>query len=197
MKQYERLVRNVKKVYPYAIEARQYMRTLETELDKIKSPREREKFIASMEKEIVVKYTPILEKMTYTQGKILIKLIDRETSRTPYQLLRDFRGRFTAGFYNAIAKIFKADLKQHYDLPGRGGCHDRADYHPDRCRVAVKAPLCRRTENAGKHRGTFDERTPDASLPEYDDRHAPPCFRAAFFSRLRRRPLTIPEVMPV
>ena len=75
MKQYERLVRNVKKVYPYAIEARQYMRTLETELDKIKSPREREKFIASMEKEIVVKYTPILEKMTYTQGKILIKLI--------------------------------------------------------------------------------------------------------------------------
>lgn len=120
MKQYERLVRNVKKVYPYAIEARQYMRTLETELDKIKSPREREKFIASMEKEIVVKYTPILEKMTYTQGKILIKLIDRETSRTPYQLLRDFRGRFTAGFYNAIAKIFKADLKQHYDLPRAG-----------------------------------------------------------------------------
>ena len=114
MKQYERLVRN------YAIEARQYMRTLETELDKIKSPREREKFIASMEKEIVVKYTPILEKMTYTQGKILIKLIDRETSRTPYQLLRDFRGRFTAGFYNAIAKIFKADLKQHYD-PSQGG----------------------------------------------------------------------------
>ena len=120
MKQYERLVRNAKKVYPYAIEARQYMRTLETELDKIKSPREREKFIASMEKEIVVKYTPILEKMTYTQGKILIKLIDRETSRTPYQLLRDFRGRFTAGFYNAIAKIFKADLKQHYD-PSQGG----------------------------------------------------------------------------
>lgn len=120
MKQYEKLVRNVKKVYPYAVEARQYMRTLEAELDRIKSPREREKFIASMEREIVLKYTPILEKMTYTQGKILIKLIDRETARTPYQLLRDFRGRFTAGFYNAIAKIFKADLKQHYD-PSKGG----------------------------------------------------------------------------
>lgn len=120
MRQYERLVRNVKKVYPYAVEARHYMRKLETELAGITSPRERERFTSSMEREIVVKYTPILEKMTYTQGKILIKLIDRETSRTPYQLLREFRGRFTAGFYNAIAKLFKADLKQHYD-PSQGG----------------------------------------------------------------------------
>lgn len=119
MKQYERLIKNVKKVYPYAVEARQYMRTLETELDLIKSPREREKFISNMEREIVRKYTPILEKMTFAQGKILIKLIDRETSRTPYQILRDFRGRFTAGFYNTIAKIFKADLKQNYD-PSQG-----------------------------------------------------------------------------
>lgn len=119
MKQYERLVKNVKKVYPYAVEARQYMRTLETELDNIKSSRERERFVSNMEKEIVLKYTPVLEKMTFTQGKILIKLIDRETSRTPYQILRDFRGRFTAGFYNTIAKIFKADLKQHYD-PSQG-----------------------------------------------------------------------------
>lgn len=118
-KQYDRLVKNVKKVYPYAVEARQYMRTLETELDNIKSPREREKFVSNMEKEIVRKYTPILERMTFAQGKILIKLIDRETSRTPYQILREFRGRFTAGFYNTIAKIFKADLKQNYD-PSQG-----------------------------------------------------------------------------
>lgn len=119
MKQYERLVRNVKKVYPYAIEARQYMRTLETELDKIKSPREREKFIASMEKEIVVKYTPILEKMTYTQGKILIKLIDRRpvARRTNCSAIS---GTVHGGFLHAIAKIFKADLKQHYD-PSQGG----------------------------------------------------------------------------
>lgn len=119
-KQYDRLVRNVKKVYPYAVEAREYMHTLETELAKIKSPREREKFISNMEKEIVRKYTPVLEKMTFSQGKILIKLIDRETRRTPYQILREFRGKFTAGFYNTIAKIFKADLKQHYD-PLQGG----------------------------------------------------------------------------
>ena len=119
-KEYERLVKNVKKVYPYALEARAYMASLESELESIKSSRKREQFIAGMEKEIVRKYTPVLEKMTFTQGKILIKLIDRETSRTPYQILRQFRGRLTAGFYNTIAKIFKANLNQHYD-PSRGG----------------------------------------------------------------------------
>ena len=93
MKQYQRLVRNVKKVYPYAQEARMYMRQLDTKLDSIKSPLKRERFVASMEREIVRKYTPILEQMTFTQGKILIKLIDRETARTPYQILRQFRGR--------------------------------------------------------------------------------------------------------
>lgn len=116
---YERLIRNVKKVYPYAMEARQYMHQLENKLDEIKSPRERETFVAAMERDIVRKYTPVLESMTFTQGMILIKLIDRETNKTPYQLLRQFRGRFTAGFYNTIAKIFKANLKQHYD-PSEG-----------------------------------------------------------------------------
>ncbi len=118
-RQYYRLVNNVKKVYPYAMEARQYMQELEDTLAKTKSSREREKFISQMEREIVRKYTPILEKMTFTQGKILIKLIDRETQRSPYQILRQFRGRMTAGFYNAIAKVFKADLNQHYD-PSHG-----------------------------------------------------------------------------
>ena len=93
---YMRLVRNVKKVYPYALEARQYMQQLDTQLDSIKSPLKRERFVASMEREIVRKYTPILEHMTFSQGKILIKLIDRETARTPYQILRQFRGRLTA-----------------------------------------------------------------------------------------------------
>lgn len=114
-KAYERLIRNVKKVYPYAIEARQYMHNLEEQLARIDSPRERDKFTSQMEREIARKYTPVLENMSFTQGKILIKLIDRETERTPYAILRQFRGRFTAGFYNTIAKIFKANLKEHYD----------------------------------------------------------------------------------
>ena len=57
--------------------------------------------------------------MTFTQGKILLRLIDRETQRTSYELLEEFRGRFSAKFWNMIAKIFKADLKQRYD-PTKG-----------------------------------------------------------------------------
>ena len=119
MRQYQRLVKNVKKVYPIAQEAKEYLNELEATLASLKTKREREAFTSQMEKEILKKYTPVLEKMTYSQGKILIKLIDRETDKTPYTLLREFRGRLTAGFYNSIAKIFKADLKSGYD-PTKG-----------------------------------------------------------------------------
>lgn len=118
MRQYERLVRNVKKVYPYAQDARRYMEILETELVKLETQKERDQFTKQMEKELVKKYTPILENMTYSQGKILIKLIDRETSRTSYEIIQEFRGNFSATFWNMIAKVFKADLKQGYDKDG-------------------------------------------------------------------------------
>ena len=118
MRQYQRLVRNVKKVYPLAQEAKEYMRSLEDELATMKTAREREVFTRKMEKEIVRKYTPVLKEMTFSQGKILIKLIDRETDKTAHGILTEFRGRLTAGFWNSIAKIFKADLKAGYDPDG-------------------------------------------------------------------------------
>ena len=71
--------------------------------------------LKELEKELVERYTPILEKMTYSQGKILIRLIDRETERTSYELLEEFRGKFAAKFWNTIARIFRANLKQEYD----------------------------------------------------------------------------------
>ncbi len=115
MRQYAKLVRNVKLVYPYAKEANEYMRKLETELLKLNTKKERDKFTKAMEKEIVKKYTPILKKMTFSQGKILIKLIDRETQRTSYSILKEFRGGLAAGFWNTIARIFKANLKDTYN----------------------------------------------------------------------------------
>lgn len=118
LRRYERLVRNVKKVYPYAKEASEYMNTMEADLAKLKTAREREKYARKLEKEIVKKYTPVLKQMTISQGKILIKLIDRETDRTAHGILKEFRGNLTAGFWNGIAKIFKADLKQEYDKDG-------------------------------------------------------------------------------
>lgn len=118
MRQYQRLVRNVKKVYPIAKQARMYFDTLNVRLDEARNDRERERITKAMEKQIVARYTPILKEMTYSQGKVLIKLIDRETDRTSYQLLRDFRGKFSAGFWNTVARMFKANLKTGYDAEG-------------------------------------------------------------------------------
>lgn len=118
MRRYARLVHNVKKVYPYAQDAAAYLDTLDTQLSLIDNPKAQKKFVNQMEKKIVKRYTPILEKMTYSQGKVLIKLIDRQTQRTSYQLLRDFRGGFSAGFWQTVARMFKANLKDQYDKDG-------------------------------------------------------------------------------
>lgn len=119
IKKQRRLIRNVKAVYPYAIDARNYFNALTQQLDTVTSKKERERITKNLEKEIVARYTPVLEKMTYSQGKILIRLIDRETQRTSYELLEEFRGKFAAKFWNTIARIFRANLKQQYD-PSQG-----------------------------------------------------------------------------
>lgn len=119
IRRHKRLIRNVKAVYPYAVDARNYFRELNDTLATVTDKRLRNKITKAYEDEIVERYTPVLEKMTFTQGKILLRLIDRETQRTSYELLEEFRGRFSAKFWNMIAKIFKADLKQRYD-PTKG-----------------------------------------------------------------------------
>ncbi len=115
IRRHRRLIRNVKAVYPYAIDARNYFNSLTAQLDTVTTKKERERITKNLEKEIVERYTPVLEKMTYSQGKILIRLIDRETERTSYELLEEFRGKFAAKFWNTIARIFRANLKQEYD----------------------------------------------------------------------------------
>ena len=119
IRRHRRLINNVKAVYPYAVDARNYFRELNDTLAKVSDKRLRNKITKSYEDEIVERYTPVLEKMSFTQGKILLRLIDRETQRTSYELLEEFRGRFSAKFWNMIAKIFRADLKQRYD-PTKG-----------------------------------------------------------------------------
>ncbi len=115
IKRHRKLIRNVKAVYPYAVDARRYFQELTTQLDTVTNKKERDRITRNLEREIVKRYTPILEKMTYSQGKILIRLIDRETERTSYQILEEFRGKFAAKFWNTIARIFRANLKQEYD----------------------------------------------------------------------------------
>ncbi len=118
LRRYGRMVENLKAVYPIAIEARETLRVMEERLAEIPSRRDQEAFVKEMEKFLKRKYTPVLRKMTYSQGKILIKLIDRETNRTSYDLLKELRGSFSAVFWQGVARIFGANLKESYDKDG-------------------------------------------------------------------------------
>lgn len=113
-----RLIRNVKAVYPYAKEAGRLHREIEENLKKLGNKRAQERYLQRMEDEIIEKYTPILYKMSFSQGKILIKLIDRETEQTSYTILRDMRGGFSAFFWQSTARLFGANLKEDYDKDG-------------------------------------------------------------------------------
>ncbi|MCD8073092.1 MAG: DUF4294 domain-containing protein [Alistipes sp.] len=117
-RRHERLIRNVKLVYPIAREARRRLEQMEEEMLTFASQKEQRAYMKRMEKEIKEEYEPVLRKMTLSQGKILIKLIDRETSNTSYELVRELRGGFRAVFWQGIARIFGANLKEGYDKEG-------------------------------------------------------------------------------
>jgi hypothetical protein len=71
-----------------------------------------------VEKDVFAEYEDDMRQMTMTQGRLLIKLIDRETQNTSYELIRDYRGKFSAAFWQSIARIFGTNLKEEYDPYG-------------------------------------------------------------------------------
>ncbi len=118
LRRYERLIYNLKKVYPIAKLARQKLAQAETDMAHIHSRKAQNEYIKRMEKELKQEYTPVLKKMTYAQGKILIKLIDRETDHTTYELIKQFKGSFSAFMWQGVARLFTANLKTEYDPKG-------------------------------------------------------------------------------
>ncbi len=115
---YWRNVRDVKKTLPIAREVRgiiietyEYLLTLPDE-------KLREEHLAAVEKGMLAQYTPQMKKLTFSQGKMLIKLVDRECDQTGYELIRTFMGSFKASFYQAFAALFGASLKRDYDPDG-------------------------------------------------------------------------------
>jgi len=116
---YNRLVRDVKRTLPYAkmiyetlIETYEYMETLPTD-------KARQKHLKRMEKDLFAQYKPELRRLTFSQGKLLIKLIDRECNQSSYNLLKAYLGSFRAGFWNIFAGMFGASLKAEYDPKGK------------------------------------------------------------------------------
>lgn len=117
-KQFTRLIQRIKKVYPYAKKANELLLKYEPVYSALNSDREKRKLMKKVEDELWIEYKDDLKRMTITDGRILIKLIDRETGRTSYSIIRDFRGGFAAAFWQGIAKLFKNNLKDEYDPYG-------------------------------------------------------------------------------
>lgn len=112
---YQRLVYNLKRVYPYAILVRAKLGDVNAHLEKIPEDVNRRRYLRDIEKEVFAEYEDDIREMTITQGRLLIKLIDRETQNTSYELIRQYRGTFSATFWQAIARIFGTNLKESYD----------------------------------------------------------------------------------
>ncbi|MCX7744200.1 MAG: DUF4294 domain-containing protein [Flavobacteriales bacterium] len=113
-RKYDRLVRHVKKVYPFAKLAGERMKAYALTLESL-SKKERKNLVRSFEEEIKKTHGQDLKKLTPGQGRILLKLIDRETGNTPYELIEELRGSFAAIFWNITASFFDFDLKEGFD----------------------------------------------------------------------------------
>lgn len=118
LRRYRRLVDAVKKVYPIAQIAKAKMADMEEELCRLPTKKAQKAYIKQVYHEIKDEYTPVLKHMTRTQGRVLLKLIDRETEYTAYEVLKEFRGGFVAGFWQGISRIFGQNLKSEYDKDG-------------------------------------------------------------------------------
>jgi hypothetical protein len=115
---YQRLIYNLKKVYPYSRVVRAKLGAINAELEKIPYERDRKKYLRKVEKDVFGEYEDDVRDMTITQGRLLIKLIDRETLNTSYDLIRQYRGTLSAAFWQSIARIFGTNLKEEYDPYG-------------------------------------------------------------------------------
>ena len=117
-KAYSRLVRNVKKVLPIAKECNQIIIETYEYLQTLPDKRAKDEHMKLVEKDIYHSYKPRMKKLTYSQGKLLIKLIYRESNSSGYELIQAFLGPVRAGFYQAFAWAFGASLKKEYDPEG-------------------------------------------------------------------------------
>ena len=119
LKKYYRLVYNFNKVYPYALLARDLTVQVDNHIaaNELRR-RKKEKYINQMQKELFNVYEQPLKNMSISQGRLLIKLIDREIGKSSFKIIKDYKSGITAGFWQGIAKIFGNDLKSRYDPEG-------------------------------------------------------------------------------
>lgn len=123
--QYNRLVYNVKKVLPIAKECHDIIIETYEYLQTLPDKKARDEHLKLVEEDIKRTYTPRMKKLTYSQGKLLIKLVDRECNSTSYGLIQAILGPVKAGFYQAFAWLYGASLKKQYDPKGKDRLTER------------------------------------------------------------------------
>jgi len=114
-KKYFILKRRVLKVYPYALLAKDKLGTIQLGLDTIPKRRHKKRYTKEVAKWVKEEYSEKLKNLTMSEGKILVKLIYRETKTTSYQIVKSYRGRFNAFFWQTMAKFWDNNLKTEYD----------------------------------------------------------------------------------
>ena len=112
---YWRTVRDVKKALPLSKIVGREMAETNKILYGLPDDKARKAYLSEFEKRLFADYEPILRQMTTSQGRILIKLIDRECQQSSYDIIRIYKGGFAAFFWQGVARLFKADLKAEYD----------------------------------------------------------------------------------
>jgi len=115
---YMRLVTNVKKTLPIAKEVRQMLIETAEYLETLPDKKSKEEHMKRVEQSVYREYKPRMKKLTFSQGKLLIKLINRECNSTSYEAIQAFMGPLRAGFWQAFAWAFGASLKKEYDPEG-------------------------------------------------------------------------------
>lgn len=113
-KNYYKLIRDIKKTLPLAKEIRRAIIETYEYMEKLPDEKARQQHIKLVEKGLKKQYTPKMKKLTFSQGKLLIKLVNRECNSSSYQLVKAFMGPLKAGFYQTFAALFGASLKKEY-----------------------------------------------------------------------------------
>ena len=122
---YWRTVRDVKKCLPYAKMITEDMKYADAELAKLPDDKARRKWWKAYERHLFRKYEKDFRNMYASQGRMLMKLMDRETNRTSYDLIKQYKGKVAANFWQFIAKLFRNDLKEEYDATDKDRITER------------------------------------------------------------------------
>lgn len=128
-RQYEQWTRvkyNVKKVYPYAILASVKLKEYDRTLSAIQNEALRKAFLRQCEKDLRAEFEEELKSLSYSQGRVLMKLIDRETGKTTYEIVKQLRGGFQAGMWQAVARVFGHNMKAEYEASGEDQMIEKA-----------------------------------------------------------------------